>query len=72
MGLFAPQAHAALLGADALLGNLDDSSPTPPMAINKAGSYPLALCCRQAGVPVVVVSSDLKARFFLSGMVAWM
>jgi translation initiation factor 2B subunit (eIF-2B alpha/beta/delta family) len=68
MALFAPQAHAALLGADALLGNLDDSSddtttvPVPPMVINKSGSCPLALCCRFAGVPVLVVSSDLKAR----------
>lgn len=91
MGLFAPQAHAALLGADAVLGNLDDASTfspppslppsasasasaagvgsagtaartPPPMVINKAGSYPLALCCHHAGVPVLVVSSDLKVR----------
>lgn len=71
MGIFAPRAHVALLGADAVLGGsleeTDDEHPPPvPAAINKAGSLPLALCCRFAGgggdegVPVVVVSSDLK------------
>ncbi len=69
MALFAAQAHAALLGADAILGNLDDDSDAdavlpapPPVVINKAGSCPLALSCRFAGVPVLVVSSDLKVR----------
>ena len=77
MALFVPQAHAALLGADAVLDKLDDSlvasaattaavgaatGSVSPIVINKAGSYPLALCCRFAGVPVLVVSSDLKVN----------
>lgn len=72
MGLFASSAHAALLGADAVLGNIDTPAPfpspplpafLPPVVINKAGSYPLALCCHHANVPVLVVSSDLKVRY---------
>ncbi len=42
---------AAVVGADAV---------TPEGAVNKVGSYPLALACRDAGRPFIVVASVRK------------
>jgi translation initiation factor 2B subunit (eIF-2B alpha/beta/delta family) len=52
LGLFAGQADVALVGADSLLR---DGS-----AVNKAGTYLLALACRDRGVPFYVCCESFK------------
>ncbi len=53
LGLFAAEADLALIGADRLLG---DGS-----AVNKAGSYLLALAARDRGIPFYVCCESFKA-----------
>ncbi len=54
VGLMADRADLALVGADTLL---PDGG-----VVNKAGTFPLALACRAAGVPFCVVSKSFKQR----------
>ena len=54
LGLFSDKADIALIGADSLLA---DGS-----AINKAGSWLLALAARERGIPLLVACESFKIR----------
>ena len=54
IGLFVAEADAVVVGADALLPD--------GAAVNKAGTYPLALAARDAGVPFYVCCESFKRR----------
>ena len=59
MGLFISKAHLAIVGADSILG---DGS-----AVNKAGTYLLALAARDCGVPFYVCCETFKHTTKMAG-----